>query len=551
MESIETDEISLLRKLLVLWNGKKLILFITFISAIASGIYAFNLPLIYKAECYFLPPNQDTNRISSVTGNMMGNTTAVTSRRVGGVADLAGLPQSVTGGQMIVGILKRNSVLDEIIERFDLMEVYQQGSKFRMRGKLLGQILEATEDNKSGLITVSVLDEDPKRAADMANAFVEVLQAKMLDLSLNEAVQRRIFFEEQLEKSREAMNKAETEMLTYQRESGSAIPETQMQARLLSITNLRQQIVEKNAEISALLTYARPDNPKVRAARSQLSTLMEELARLEEEQKTSTPQLSVEYQRYAMNLHLAVTAYEVLLKQYENAKIDEAQGFFPLQVVDYATPPDVKFKPGRAKILLIGTFLGFVGGCMIVVLREFYKNIKARLKAYMPEPEREPEREPVRHRKSLLPFVFVIFAVCVIFFLTFQSQPDTSAVSGKFQSILESLFGYGNVPEWVKSMSFLRAFAHVPLYLFLGLSAYASFRLYGLTVKRTIVIAFLLSACVGLADESIKIFIPGREFDLVDWVLDVTGILAGILLSVLINVIFGRRSRDEEDSQSD
>lgn len=146
----------------------------------------------------------------------------------------------------------------------------------------------------------------------------------------------------------------------------------------------------------------------------------------------------------------------------------------------------------------------------------------------------------------MLSFVFVVFAVCIIFFLTFQSQPDTSAISGKFQSILESLFGIGNVPLWVESMSFLRAFAHIPLYLFLGISAYASFRLYGLTIKRTIVIAFLLSSCIGLFDESIKIFIPGREFDLVDWVLDVAGILSGIILASLLNVISVRRSKDEK-----
>ena len=102
----------------------------------------------------------------------------------------------------------------------------------------------------------------------------------------------------------------------YQQESGSAIPESQMQARLKSITDLQQQIVAKNAEISALLTYARSDNPRVKASRSQLATLTRELERLEAEQKASTPQLSVEYQRYAMNLHLATTAYEVVLKQY-------------------------------------------------------------------------------------------------------------------------------------------------------------------------------------------------------------------------------------------
>ena len=78
-----TEELSLLKKLVVLWHGRKLILFIALISFIASWIYASQLPLIYKASCYFLPPNQDMNRISSLTGSLMGNTTAITPERIG------------------------------------------------------------------------------------------------------------------------------------------------------------------------------------------------------------------------------------------------------------------------------------------------------------------------------------------------------------------------------------------------------------------------------------------------------------------------------------
>ncbi|MBQ3395655.1 MAG: VanZ family protein, partial [Synergistaceae bacterium] len=70
--------------------------------------------------------------------------------------------------------------------------------------------------------------------------------------------------------------------------------------------------------------------------------------------------------------------------------------------------------------------------------------------------------------------------------------------------------------------------------------SFTSFRLYGLNLRHTVVLAFLLSSCVGLADECIKIYIPGREFDLVDWVLDVAGIIAGILTASMISILFRR-----------
>ena len=152
--------------------------------------------------------------------------------------------------------------------------------------------------------------------------------------------------------------------------------------------------------------------------------------------------------------------------------------------------------------------------------------------------------EHTEQRKSYLSFTFVSFAIAVIFFLTFQSQPDTSEISGKFQSILAGIFGEGYIPEWVKSMSFLRAFAHVPLYLFLSLSSFASFYLYGVAFGRSLLISLILSSCVGLADESIKIYIPGREFDLVDWTLDVAGIISGLCIILMISIFFIRRRHE-------
>ena len=343
-------------------------------------------------------------------------------------------------------------------------------------------------------------------------------------------------------------------MLAYQNETGSAIPESQMQARLNSITELQQQIIAKNSEISALLTYARQDNPRVRAARSQLATLTAELSRLEDEQKTSTPQLSVEYQRYAMNLHLATTAYEVVLKQYENAKIDEAQGFFPLQVVDYATPPDYKFKPSRLRIMLVGAFLGTLLGCMIVVFREFRRNMSAKMREYVQENSHDKEDEdeeevlqlkPKSKRKnSILVFGLIILVIAAIFFLTFQSEPDTLQISDKIRHILMGFYG-ANVPLWVKNMHIIRAFGHIPLYFFLAVVSFISCSLYGLDIRKSALTALLISVFIGLSDEMIKIFIPSREFDIIDWVLDIAGSLAGVITAMFTSLIFRRKEHEE------
>ena len=76
----------------------------------------------------------------------------------------------------------------------------------------------------------------------------------------------------------------------------------------------------------------------------------------------SVPELSVEYQRYVRALRIATAKYESMLRQYENARLSEASDLSTLQIVDRATPPDWKYKPKRAQIMIIGTMVGFMLG---------------------------------------------------------------------------------------------------------------------------------------------------------------------------------------------
>ena len=248
---IMEEENSLLRKLLILWHGRKFIVSLTILAAVISLAYAFYLPLIYKADCNFIPPNQYMNKLG-VFVSLQDQ-----SDRVGGLSNQSVVAESVTSSQMIMGIMKQNSVLDAITDRFSLMEVYKQKSRGKMREYIVKKLLELEEDAKSGIITVGFLDENPKRAADIANAFVEILQDKIVSLARHDAEQKRIFFEKQLFNARLYLDKVQNELIEYQEKLGGVtIPRAQMEATLRSITDLRQNIAAKQAEISAMRTYA-------------------------------------------------------------------------------------------------------------------------------------------------------------------------------------------------------------------------------------------------------------------------------------------------------
>jgi capsule polysaccharide export protein KpsE/RkpR len=356
-------------------NISKVIGSILFLLVI-SLLYIFSSSPIYKAECRILPPSQ------------RGSMSAAMLSQLGGLGGLVGLSGGSNTGELLCGVLRGQTVVDKIIDQFDLMTVYEQESCLKMREKVTSDILQATEDVKSGIVTVAVLDEDPERAAQMANAFVDELKNVMQSLAIGEAAQRRLFFEQQVLAAHKTLGDAEDALQRYQEKSGLVAMEPQVEAMLSSIATLRAQVAAKEVELSALRTYARGNNPNLRRAESELAALGSELAKLErqQEQKASdgntlsslreAPQLGLEYQRRLRDVKFATAMYELMLRHFEAAKIDESREAMVVQVIDPATPPDYKFKPKRAMIVVFATLLGLCLGMLWALWADYIEAMK-------------------------------------------------------------------------------------------------------------------------------------------------------------------------------
>ncbi len=379
MPNQEEQELSLLDIFSIIWRRKGLIFLITFLFGAAATFYAFTTPFIYRAECRVFPPGGGGG------GGLMA--------QLGSLASFVGLPSTSTNGQMMVGILRGDTVVDAIIDKFNLMEEYEQEIRLSARQTTLSN-LEANEDKESGIVSVAFLDKDPKKAADIANAFVAQLQVKMREMAYRDAQEKREFFENQLMQAQQQLSEAEEAMMKYQQDSGVLALGSQTAALLSAIAELRNQIAAKNVEISSLSSYARKDNPRLKLAQSQLDAMTKELRRMEEEQKRTerrqgrvlsgdllsslgnVPELSVEYMRYERELKFANVRYDTMLRQYENAKLSEASEFSTVQIIDPATPPDWKYKPKRGQIMIIGTFLGFTVGVFLAFLSAHIQSIR-------------------------------------------------------------------------------------------------------------------------------------------------------------------------------
>jgi uncharacterized protein involved in exopolysaccharide biosynthesis len=367
------DEINLLDYLIVLAKRKNFIIKVTLGFAVIAAIISLIMSPIYKAETKILPPSNGGSGLATQLMNQLG--------QLGVLAGMGGGPlNGKTPNELYIGLLKSRTVLDRMIDRFDLMKLYGTSYRQTARTKLLDDVLVVRDDKKSGIITINVEDKDPKRAAEMANAFVEELQRLNTGLAITQASQRRLYFEEQLKAAKASLSQAEEGMKGFQEKTGALHMESQAKAVIEGIGMLRAQIASKEVELKVMRTYSTPQNPDVLRVEETLKGLRAELAKMEGKGgKGHDPlmptgkmaQIGTDYARQLRDLKFNEVLYGLLLQQFEAAKLDEAKEATVVQVVDRAVPPEKKVKPKRVFMVVLAGIIGFFLSVFTAFLMEY------------------------------------------------------------------------------------------------------------------------------------------------------------------------------------
>jgi tyrosine-protein kinase Etk/Wzc len=362
------DEIALSERFSALSRRRRLILGITAASVVVALVVSLLLPVYYKAETRILPP---LDKGSNLAAQLLG--------QAGGLIGVAGGAAGVKSqGELFVAMTKSRTVLDRIVDRFDLMKLYKGKYREDARKKLV-ELLTVREERKSGIISLTVEDRDPKRAADMANAFVEELKSLAGGLAISEAGQRRMFFEEQIRHTKESLSRAEEEVKGFQQRTGAFQVDAQTNAIIGGIANLRAKISAKEVEAKVLRSFATAQNPDLQRIEEEVRALRTELEKVESGKgrgfdplmsSERVPATGMEYLRKLRELKYNETLYELLVKQFELAKLDEARDAVVIQVIDRAVPPERKSRPNRAQIVLLATVTMFFLSVFIVLFLE-------------------------------------------------------------------------------------------------------------------------------------------------------------------------------------
>ena len=367
------DEVSLLDLLIVLAKHKRLVFGIPFAAAIAAAIVSLLLPNVYTGTARMLPPQQSASASSALLTQLGA---------LGGLAGAAGGALGRNPSDLYIGMLKSRTVADNLISRFELKKVYEQSLQSSARSTLQGNTTIVA--GRDAIIVIEVDDKDPRRAAELANAYVDELVKLTKDLAVTEASQRRLFFERQLLQAKDNLTAAEVAARQGLQKGGLAQADAQGRSMIAVTARLRAEISAKEVQLGGMRTFAAEGNPELQRTQQELESLRRELARVEGSSPIAAAgkgdakgNTGLDNLGRLRDVKYYEFLYELLAKQYELAKIDEAKDAMVIQVMDKAIEPDRKSKPKRSQIVLLWTFGALFAAIVWVFVREAAARAKA------------------------------------------------------------------------------------------------------------------------------------------------------------------------------
>lgn len=349
----------LLDVLLVFTRRKWLILGCALLFGIAAAIFSALQPRLYKATATLMPPQQEQS------GSSLLN-------QLGALSAFAGASLGHTSTDLYLSILQTNVVAEGMVDQFHLMDAYNIHDREGAAGMLRHR--SKFTSSKDGLIQVNVEDKDPRRAAALASGYARELFNQNNRIAIGSASQRRLFFQRQLDEEKERLADAEVALKQTQQTTGVLQLSGQAANVLRQEAELQANITNHEVQLAALLSSSTEQNPEVVRVRTELSGLRAQLTAMQKGETGQTlsqaqlPTAGMEYVRKERDVKYHETLFELLARQLEAARIDEAKASPTVQVLDPPTVPRQPSWPRPKLFILIGLFLGVVVGCCLCAL---------------------------------------------------------------------------------------------------------------------------------------------------------------------------------------
>jgi tyrosine-protein kinase Etk/Wzc len=386
-QTIETEHgtvrrLDLLDVLLVFAQRKWLILGWALAGVVIAIIAILRAPVLYKSEGTIMPPQQEQSSAALLS-------------QLGALTAFAGVGSNLgkNPADLYIAILQTNLVAQAMVDRFHLMDAYNIPDRDGAAGTLRSR--SKFTASKDGLMQISVEDKDPKRATELVNGYSDELFRQNNRLAIGAAGQRRVFFQQQLAEEKDRLADAEIAMKLTQQSTGVLQLSGQAQNLIGQEANIQANITSHEVQLGALLSSSTEQNPDVVRLRVELTALRAQLQQLQKGTSSTMltqhefPGAGLQYIRKERDVAYHQTLYDLLARQLEAARIDEAKASPAVQVLDPPQVPRGKSWPKPFLFILVGLILGTMFGCIrcavIYVyeyldtspdLRERYKQVK-------------------------------------------------------------------------------------------------------------------------------------------------------------------------------
>ncbi len=374
-------------RLRLMWDKRRFLVRAGTAGLVFGTLLAFLLPKRFESTTQLMPPDsQSTSEMA-----MLAALSAKTGGGLGAFAgDLLGIKSS---GALFIGILRSSTVEDRLIDRFGLKEVYGARLGVSARQKL-AENTSISEDRKSGILTITVTDGDPKRAAAIAQAYVEELDRLVAQLSTSSARKEREFLEDRLKTVQIDLESAEKEFSQFASKNGAIDIKEQGRAMVEAAATLEGQLIAAKSELEGLKQIYTDNNVRVRATRARIAELQSQIEKVGGKGESSTsdsstqgdavypsirklPLLGVAFADLYRRTRVQEAVFEALTQQYELAKVQEAKETPSVKVLDEAHVPERKSFPPRLTIMFLCTFLALAGAMVFTLGRAHWQEMDA------------------------------------------------------------------------------------------------------------------------------------------------------------------------------
>jgi len=350
-------------------------------AVVFTAVLALLIPNRYEARTSLMPPDGDSNSgLASLLALTKGSELGMLA------GDFLGLK---TSGPLFIGILRSRTLEDRIINKFDLRHVYRV-RKMQDARKVLEANTQISEDRKSWIITMSVSDQSPQRAADVTRAYVQELNQLVADLNTSAAHRERLFLEERLRSVKRDLDSADKDFSEFASKNTAIDIKEQGRAMVEAAAMLQGQIIASQSELEGLRQIYSDENVRVRAVKARVAELQKKLEEIggggldADASNDDTPQalypsirklplLGVTYFDLYRRAKIQETVFGFLTQRYELVKVQEAKETPTVKVLDVAEIPEKRSFPPRLLIVFLGTFFAFVAGVLWILARASWK----------------------------------------------------------------------------------------------------------------------------------------------------------------------------------